>query len=123
MAIELGDEAIHRVTLADILIGEGRYSEADALLSRAIDQTEDTTILQDALLSLGRSYRLQERFDESIDVYQRILEINESSAEAHFGIGEVYLAQGEQDRARFEWREAIRLDPNHIESLQRLQEY
>tara|TARA_B100000614_G_scaffold190420_1_gene171464 strand:- start:1381 stop:2328 length:948 start_codon:yes stop_codon:yes gene_type:complete len=122
-AIELGDEAIHRVTLADILIGEGRYSEADALLSRAIDQTEDTTILQDALLSLGRSYRLQERFDESIDVYQRILEINESSAEAHFGIGEVYLAQGEQDRARFEWREAIRLDPNHIESLQRLQEY
>jgi tetratricopeptide (TPR) repeat protein len=58
-----------------------------------------------------------------LDTYQRLLQVNESSAAARFGMGEVYLAQGERERARFEWREALRLDPNHIESLQRLQEY
>ena len=122
-AIEAGDEAIHKVALAGVLIAERRYSEADRLLSEAIEQTSDVTLLQEALLSLGRSYRQQERHTAALDTYQRLLAVNESSAAARFGMGEVYLALGERERARFEWREALRLDPNHIESLQRLQEY
>lgn len=122
-AIELGDEAIHRITLATMLIEQGRFLDADDLLLEAVEDTDDATLLQDALLTLGRSYRAQERYEDAIGVYRDILEINPSSAEAHYGTGEVYLALGEQDQARFEWREAIRLDPNHIESLQRLQEY
>ena len=122
-AIETGDEAIHKVSLAGMLVEQERFLDADRLLDDAIAQTEDVTLLQDALILLGESLRNQARHEEAIGVYRRLLEVNESSAEAHFGIGEVYLAEGEQDQARFEWREAIRLDPNHIESLQRLQEY
>lgn len=122
-AIEQGDEPVHRIALADVLIADSSYREADVLLSRAIAQTSDSTLIQDALVSLGTSLRLQERWNAAMDTYRRLLEVNEASAEAHYGLGEVYLALGEQDQARFEWREAIRLDPNHIESLQRLQEY
>ena len=123
LAIALADEGIHRVSLADIMIDLSRYDGADRLLTEVVESTSDVTLLQDALLSLGLSYRRQGRYSEALFVYERILELNESSAEAHYGMGEVYLARNETDRARFEWREAIRLDPNHIESLQRLQDY
>ncbi|MEX2444534.1 MAG: tetratricopeptide repeat protein [Alkalispirochaeta sp.] len=121
--IDVGDEPVHRVVLADLLIEDQRYDEANELLRVAVRGSDDPTVVQDALLSLGESLRAQNRFNESIEVYKQTLEVNDSSAEAHYGIGEVYLAQGEPDRARFEWREAVRLNPNHIESLQRLQEY
>ncbi len=123
MAIALADEAIHKVSLADIFIDLSRYDNADRLLAEVVEEASDVTLLQDALLSQGLSYRRQGRHPDALFAYERILELNESSAEAHFGMGEVYLAQNETDRARFEWREAIRLDPNHIESLQRLQDY
>jgi tetratricopeptide (TPR) repeat protein len=121
--IEAGDEPVHRVVLADLLIEERRHTEANELLRSVVRSSDDPTVVQDALLSLGRSLRAEERFEEALSVYEETLELNESSAEAHYGKGEVYLAQGEPDRARFEWREAVRLNPNHIESLQRLQEY
>jgi len=122
-AIDVGDEPVHRIALAELLIREQRYDEADQLLRNVVRNSEDPTLVQDALLSLGESLRAQERLGDALQVYEQTLEINESSAEAHYGIGEVYLARGEPDRARFEWREAVRLNPNHIESLQRLQEY
>lgn len=121
-AIARGDESIHRVTLADLLIEERQHSEADLLLAQAIERTNDITILQHGLLSLGRSQRAQEFYDQALETYGRVLEINPASADAHYGLGEVYFAQGSSDLARFQWREAVRLDPNHIESLQRLQD-
>lgn len=122
-AVEIGGEAIHQINLAEVLMRRERFFEADELLIRTADATEDITLLQEALLTLGESYRLQARPDDAIDAYRRILEVNESSAEAHYGLGEAYLLKGEGDLARFEWREAVRLNPNHIESLQRLQDY
>jgi tetratricopeptide (TPR) repeat protein len=121
--IERSDEAVHRLALAEILMGQERFGEADELLVAVIDGTADVTLLQDALLTQGLSFRMQERIGEAISVYNELLEINPSSADARYGLGEAYLSQGENELARFEWREAVRLNPNHIESLQRLQEY
>ena len=50
-----------------------------------------------------------------------ILEENPRSADAHFYLGELFQERGETERARFEWREAFRIDPNHLEAIQRLQ--
>jgi tetratricopeptide (TPR) repeat protein len=122
-AIRLGDRPVHRVSLADVLIDLERYDDAHELLQQAIAETDDVTLLQDALLSRGLAFRQQQRYQQAIGVYEQLLTVNESSAEARFGLGEVYLALDDRSQARFYWREAIRLDPNHIESLQRLQEY
>jgi tetratricopeptide (TPR) repeat protein len=122
-AIEFGGEPIHKLSLADLLIERERYLEADALLEEVLSETSDVGIVQHALLSSGVSFRDQERWEEAVEVYEELLTINESSAQAHFGLGETYLGMGDSNLARYEWREAVRLDPNHIESLQRLQEY
>ena len=121
-AIEFGGEPIHKLSLADLLIERERFLEAETLLEEVLRETSDVGIVQRALLSTGTSYRRQERWDEAIGVYEDLLAINASSAEAHFGLGETHLGMGDGNLARYEWREAVRLDPNHIESLQRLQE-
>lgn len=122
-AIERNDETIHKLSLADLLIGIERYERADRILEEAIADRSDNTLLQHGYLSYGRSLREQGRFTEALAMYESLLEINASSAEAHYGFGETYLVMEESERARFHWREALRLDPNHIESLQRLREY
>ncbi|TVR69787.1 MAG: tetratricopeptide repeat protein [Spirochaetaceae bacterium] len=122
-AIRLGDEDVHRVRLADLLIEEGRYEEADALLEAVLGTSGDTLLKQHSLLSLGVSLRKRLRYDDALTRFEELLEVNPSSAEARHQVGETYLEMGENDRARFEWREALRLNPNHIESFQRLQEY
>ena len=122
-AVDMAGEDIHRLSLADLLILQGSYGQADALLVAVTDQTADVTLLQHGLLSLGRSYRAQGRNEEALQVFERVFTVNDTSAEARFQMGETHLAMDRGDRARFEWREALRLNPNHIESFQRLQEY
>lgn len=122
-AVDLAGEDVHRLSLADLYIIQGDHGTADSLLENVTRRTSDVTLLQHGLLSLGRSQRLQNRYSDALETFQRVLEVNESSAEARFQKGETYLALDQNDRARFEWREALRLNPNHIESFQRLQEY
>ncbi len=48
---------------------------------------------------LGRALLLQKRFDEALAAFQQAQEINPQSSTANFGIGQVYVAQGNYDRA------------------------
>jgi tetratricopeptide (TPR) repeat protein len=121
-AIAFGDEAVHKVSLADLLIDIGEYPEANRLLSDARSDTSDVSTIRHALLSSGRAYREQGRYEESIASYEELIDMTPVSADAHYGLGETYYAMGDTNLARFEWREAVRLNPNHIESLQRLQD-
>lgn len=122
-AIDFGDEDVHRIHLADILILEEEYSRANQVLSEVLEHTNDVVLQQHSLLSSGRAYRESGDFQLSIGRFEELLELNPSSAEARYEMGETFLAMEQNDRARFEWREALRLNPNHIESFQRLQEY
>lgn len=123
IAVERSRQPIHVLTLAETLMEDQRWSEAEHYFRLAAESSEETVLRQQALLSLGRVMRLTERYSEALEIYLAVVEENPSSAEARFGMGEVYLALGDNDRARFEWREAVRRNPNHIESLQRLREY
>jgi len=122
-AAELGGEFIHYLVLADLERDAGMSADAEALYRKIISGTQDGIILQRSLTGLASTYRGRQLYDDAMSTYRSLLEVNPASADAHFGMGEVYLALEQTDRARFEWREALRLDPNHIESFDRLQEY
>jgi tetratricopeptide (TPR) repeat protein len=122
-AIDRDGEEIHRLSLADLLILQGQYESADDLLQRVIAETSDLILQQHGMLSRGKMMRELGDYEGSLEEFDAVLEINASSAEAHFHRGETFLAMERTDRARFEWREALRLNPNHIESFQRLQDY
>jgi tetratricopeptide (TPR) repeat protein len=122
-AIEIQPNAMYAVAIAEMLAGEERYEEAQGYVETARELPGAGTLTDRIDLVAARALRESGQYEAALRVYDTVLERNQNVAEAHFGKGETFLAMGTRDRARYEWREAVRLNPNHIESLQRLQEY
>jgi serine/threonine protein kinase len=57
------------------------------------------TSLYPAYYHLGRALLLQKRYDEALAAFEQMRQINRSAGSADLGIGQVYLAQGEYDKA------------------------
>ena len=55
-----------------------------------------------------------------MEQFDLVLEKDINSADAHYGIGLVYEKQGNMIKARYEWRQAIRLNPIHTETRAKL---
>ena len=51
-----------------------------------------------------------------------MLEKDENSADAHYGIGLIYEKQENLVAARAEWRKARKIQPNHAGALKKLSE-
>jgi predicted negative regulator of RcsB-dependent stress response len=52
--------------------------------------------------------------------YLSIIKEGGGNAEAHYMLGELYLARGNTAQARSEWRKAVRSDPAYVPARQRL---
>jgi len=57
------------------------------------------TSLYPAYYHLGRALLLQKRYDEALAAFEQMRQINRSASSADLGVGQVYLAQGEYDKA------------------------
>jgi serine/threonine protein kinase/predicted negative regulator of RcsB-dependent stress response len=57
------------------------------------------TSLYPAYYHLGRALLLQKRYDEALAAFEQMRHINRGASSANLGIGQVYLAQGEYDKA------------------------
>ena len=87
--------------------------ESEEYFYQAIEYTTDIAVEKTSRLSLGEMYFGKNEYDKAEEQYQKVLEIDSESADAHYFLGEVYLSQGDRIRARAEWREALRIDPSH----------
>ena len=85
--------------LGTIDLAEGRYDEALALLLRA-EQAEP--LLPNLHLRIGETYLRCKRWEDAARAFQRALEIDGDSAEAHVGLAIVYLRQRRNEEAASE---------------------
>ena len=91
------------------------YDEKNAklYLFETIEKTKDT------LLELKCRYLLGSLFLDDGDIngaeqeFNSILEKDETSADAHYGLGVVFEIRGDLIKARAEWRKALKLNPLH----------
>ncbi len=97
-----------------------RYDDAVKALNQAIDKTKDRALEQRCRFLLGDVYTKTKQYDAAQQEYLTILDKNANSADAHFYLGEIALAQGNKDAARAEWRKAFKIDPLHFNANQRL---
>jgi tetratricopeptide (TPR) repeat protein len=96
------------------------FERATEYLNRCIVTSKDYKMVVRVRLDLGSIFFKQGDFSASEDQYQIILKDTGENADARFQLGEIYAAKNDPIRARAEWRKAIRIDPVHAPTRQRL---
>jgi tetratricopeptide (TPR) repeat protein len=120
-AIERQPSALLYLVAAESYRKTGAVERARVYLESAITSSDDRFLIQEARMRLGDLFLTDDRLGRAAEQYQALLEENPRSAEAHYQLGLVYDRMGNRERARYEWREALRIDPSHSEALNRLQ--
>lgn len=101
----------------------GQSSAAEQYLFRISQDCKDEKITEKCHILLGKIYTEQKKYKEAENEYQTILKYKEKSPDALYGLGVIYESQGDAVKARSYWRKALKLQPNHPDSLKKLAEY
>jgi tetratricopeptide (TPR) repeat protein len=108
------------LTIAQSYIGLGEHESARAYLVQCIENSKDEDVALKARLLLGQTLLELADTDGAILQFSTINEISGGNADAYFQLGEIYAAAGDAVKARSEWRNAVRVNPSHIPSRERL---
>jgi tetratricopeptide (TPR) repeat protein len=93
---------------------------ARAYLIRCIESSRDSKTIVAARLLLGGVYLKTGDLAAAEAQYLAVTAEIDENAEAHFQLGEIYNAGGDEVRARAEWRKTVGLDPSHQLARSRL---
>ncbi|MCL2440330.1 MAG: tetratricopeptide repeat protein [Treponema sp.] len=96
------------------------YNMAMSYLQNCIDNSEDSKAKVFARYMLAEIYRNTKDFEKAENQYSVILGVIGENAETRYQLGVLYSQQGDNTRARSQWREAFRLDPTHARARARL---
>jgi tetratricopeptide (TPR) repeat protein len=91
------------------LYNEGQYLKADSLLKRGLEINPD---FEPILMYLGNIARSQQRRDEAISYYQRVIEADKKYFEAYVGISEL-LMDKDVKKAREILTACLNLNPRY----------
>lgn len=99
---------------------KGDIQNAQLYLFETIKKTNDAVLEVRCRNQLGLLFLEDNKSAEALEQFNAVLEKDINSADAHYGIGLVYEKQGDMIKARYEWRQAIRLNPIHAETRAKL---
>lgn len=95
---------------------------AEQYLFRISQECKDEQIVLKSRLLMGNILLERERYDEAEKEFNFILEKNENSADALYGLGVIFEKKGDLVKARSEWRKALRIQNNHPLALKKMSE-
>ena len=95
---------------------------AKQYLARVLMTSEDDELKINTRNILGKIYIDEGNLDAARKEFDAILEKNENFADAHYGLGILYEKQGDNAKARAEWRKCLKLQVKHAGALQKLSE-
>jgi len=95
---------------------------AKQYLYRVIDISQNEDVILRSHILLGEIYIDEDNLSDAEKEFNTILEKNENSADAHYGLGVLYEKQGDVVKARSEWRKCLRIQVNHAGALQKMAE-
>lgn len=111
------------LSIAEQYYKSAQYNASEQYLFRIINSSDNDELKLKSKLLLGNIYIDKEDYDNALKEFEGILEENENSADAHYGIGLIYEKQNNIVKARAEWRKAKRIQPNHAGALKKLSDY
>jgi len=112
--------ALLLLSIAESYVALGEFEKARAYLMRSIGVSVDSRTTLTARLFLADVLRMLGDINGAIGQLTGILDETGENAEARFQLGELYALQGDNVRARAEWRRAVTADPTHLRARTRL---
>lgn len=101
----------------------GQLSVAKQYLYRIANDCKDDSLVLKSMNLLGLIYLDEDKLDEAQKEFEGILQKNENSGDAYYGLGVIYEKKGELVKARAEWRKALRVQVNHQGALKKMADY
>jgi tetratricopeptide (TPR) repeat protein len=95
--------------LVDLLMREGRESDAEAYLAQL---PADMTLPTDMVLNMGIRLYNEGNMDEALGYFERAVAEHPEEPEAYYYRGLSYLSQGRNDEARGDFHKLLELDPD-----------
>jgi tetratricopeptide (TPR) repeat protein len=92
------------------------YNVVVALVGRDHPVTHEAPILQ-SVIQAGHGFMDQEMYDKAILQYEQALTMDSLQPDVMVDLGACYHAIGENDRADFEFRRALSINPKHPVAL------
>jgi len=119
---ERPNDAELRVALANLYVEKGRLDDAIGQAKAALQLRKDHG---GALLVLGTAYMNDGEYDEAIQVWQRLVELNKDNPMAkqspelalvHHNLGNIYLQRGQLDDAVTEFEASLATDRTNADT-------
>lgn len=110
------------LSIAEQYYKAGELNAAEQYLFRIINNCTNDEIVLKSKIQLGTICLDKEDYDNALIQFNEVLEKNENSADAHYGIGLIYEKQNNLVKARSEWRTALKIQVNHPGALKKLSE-
>lgn len=117
-ALDIEDSAFTHMLLAEVLgqrDDDGDVMEAKNLLLTARALTTDTKTLASIEDDLADIARDEDDFEQALQHYQRILEIDPDDAKAWFDIGKTCTDMDNNAEAERSFKHALQLEPDYVE--------
>ncbi|MCR4733681.1 MAG: tetratricopeptide repeat protein [Treponema sp.] len=108
------------LSIAEQYYKAGEYTSSVQYLYRIINNTENEDMLIKSRILLATIYIEMNNYDDALKEFNAVIENNDNSADAHYGIGLIYEKQNNTVKARAEWRNALKIQPNHAGALKKL---
>ena len=109
---QMENSAQRQLSSALELFTAKKYDEAITVFKRAIGLAPLTSTATNAYDYMARSYLMKEDPRSAIAAYQESLRANPTNAETHGSLGNIYVTQGDMEKAKASYLQAVRLDPS-----------
>lgn len=110
------------LSIAEQYTKAGQSSIAIQYLFRILKNCQNDELLFKTRILLGNIYLEDKKYTDAKNEYEEVLKLNSNSADAYYGLGLIYEAQGDLVKARSEWRKALKAQVNHQGALTKISE-
>jgi len=110
------------LAIAEQYYKAGETNAATQYVYRILESSLNEDIILKCRLLLGNIYIDTQDYDNAQEQFKLVLEKNENSADAHYGLGLIYEKQENLIAARAEWRTVRKIQPNHPGAVKKLSE-